>query len=228
MSLLLIDQKFDIIGLKQKPVEILNDILICEPAAFLGTSNGFFASDLSYDISKIEYNPNWKRIIMPEAAGNLFENGPVTKFFPISIYGAGSSLDLIKNGNIYLLNSYSGSEQGQLYRYCINIEDKDNCINIFPDIFIQNKSTFFVNLEDYRTQISTDGATIAVCKNSFIDEPPRAYLLPYDLKSGRRFGARSLISLDLNIEEFKAIGPLQKIDSGAWIINGDFGLRLNI
>lgn len=211
-------------------VEIFSDLIISEPIALLGTSNGFFRSGNNVDISKATSDTlvNWTLIKMPESVGTIYGNGPATRFFPITT--TGQATDIFNNGNIYLLNSYSGYEQAQIYRYALSSTNNtvtDSSVLLFQDIFIKGKPTFFVNLEDYRNYIYTDGAVISASRSAFMDENPKLFLLPHGLRSGQRFGARNLVSLNLDLNNFKSIGQLNRISAGAYIVYGDFGIRIN-
>lgn len=209
-------------------VEIFSDFLIEEPIALLATSNGFFRSGDSIDISLItnDLASNWTLIDMPEPVGTIFGNGPATRIFSTPSFIKGKN----KYRNIYLLNAYSGYEQAQIYRYALSLENNKvsrNSVLLFQDIFIKDKPTFFVNLEDYRNYIYFDGAVSSASRSSFMSESPKIFLLPYNLKSSQRFGARNLISLNLGLDNYKTIGQLSKSVSGAFIVYGDFGIRLN-
>ncbi len=209
-------------------VEIFLDMLVSPPLALLATSNGFYRSGNNIDISKTTADnyANWTLVNMPEAAGTIAGHGPATRIFSAAQFQV---LDN-KFKNIYLLNAYSGYEQGQLYRFALSVEDNkvtDNSVLLFQDIFIKGKPTFFVNLEDYRNYIYSDGATISASRGSFMTESSKIFLLPYNLKSSQRFGARKLVSLDLALDKSKTIGQLIKSSSGSFIVYGDFGIRFN-
>lgn len=209
-------------------VEVFTDMSIIEPLGLLSTSNGFFRSGTDVDISRVvsDNYAKWTLVPMPEAVGNNLGNGMATRIFPIFQFKNLND----KIANLYLLNAYSGYEQAQMYRFSVSLKDykvHDNSVLLFQDIFIKDKATFFVNLEDYRNYIYADGATIAASKPSFMGDSPKLFILPYNLRSSQRFGARSLVSLDLDLEKFKSIGQLTKTYSGAFLVYGDFGIRFN-
>lgn len=200
-----------------------SDILVSPPIALLATSIGLFRSSSLFDIEQSD-KVQWQQINLPESAGSFNGQGPVTRLFGISPTGFETD---VKNGNVYLLNAYVGLHQSQVYRLDLQ-EFSDISVNLFPDLFIKDKPTFFVNLEDYRNYIVTDGAIIAISRSSYSEKSPLLLLLPQNLKSGQRFGSKNSVIVKLGIDEFNSIGKMIRSSaSGAWLVPGDFGLRIN-
>lgn len=200
-----------------------SDLIVSPPIALIAASSGLFISSkgsiLSDDPSLIQ----WKMVEMPESAGSFCGSGPATRFWPISL----GSIEDIKNGNLWVLNSYIGLNQGQIYRYTLRSNSQTSII-LFPDLFVKDKRTFFVNLEDYRNYVATDGAIIGVSRSAYAGQSPKLFLLSHTLKSGQRFGGRNVVNLQLGLQDFCTIGSMIKVSaSGSWLVHGDFGLRIN-
>lgn len=218
-----------------RKVGFFSDMLISGPLALLATSNGLFRSGNGIDISKIsKTNPrskiNWTPVPLPESAGSFKNMGPVSRLFAISTTGLAK--DVIFNGNIYVLNAYTGYHQAQLYRLTlspgteIDPQVNNETVKLIPDMFINGKLSFFVNFGEYRNYIATDGAIISSSRSAYIDQSPFLEFAPIELKSGKRFGTRN--SLQFAQKDFHSIGQLiRNSASGAWMLPGDFGLRAN-
>lgn len=208
-----------------------SDVIITGPLAILATSNGLFRSANSIDINKVgsQKQTSWVSLDLPEAVGNFSNTGPVVRLFGIT--KSGQESDLCNKGNLYVLNAYTGYRQAQIYRFYVNVENnivQSDSILLFEDKFVQDLSTFFVNLKDYKNYIYTDGAIITTSSSSFFDVGPRFNILPKKLKAGDFVGASNSILIDLGIKNYKSINKtIRDSASGSLIITGDFGIRLN-
>lgn len=210
--------------------DFFSDVIISEPLGVLATSNGLFAtSNISNVATAIHSNDiNWQTAQLPEVAGTFCGLGPVSRLLGLSPNGFETGIN--QNGNIYALNGYVGYNEAQVYRFFVtpNPMPTSNPLLLFPDLFILNKPTFYVNLEDYRNYFITDGAINAVSRSSYAGASPKLWLLHYPLASGQRFAAKNAALVDLNIENCKSIGRLTRDSaSGSWLIYGDFGIRIN-
>jgi len=210
--------------------DFFSDVIISEPLATLATSNGLFASSNNSNVATA-IHPNditWQVVCLPEVAGTFCGYGPVSRLLALSPNGFETGVR--NNGNIYALNAYVGYNEAQVYRFFVNPENIPfaNALSLFADMFILNKPTFYINLEDYRNYFITDGAINAVSRSSYAGSSPRLWLLNYQLRSGQRFAAKNPSLLDLNIQQYKSIGRLTRDSaSGSWLIYGDFGIRIN-
>lgn len=201
-----------------------SDFLVTENLILLATSVGLFRSSKNTNILTTK-NVVWQIIELPESAGSFCGQGPVTRLFTIS--PTGLEEDFVE-GNIYLLNAYVGLQQAQVYRLTFNEQSGNVSVLLFPDLFVKNIRTFFVNLETYRNQLSTDGALILVSRSKYNEGGSQLFILPHRLKSGQRFGARESVIVPLNLNKFCSISGVIRVSaSGSWLLYGDFGLRLN-
>ena len=210
--------------------DFFSDVIISEPLGTLATSNGLFASSNTSNVATVihQNDISWQVVCLPEVAGTFCGYGPVSRLLALSPNGFETGVR--NNGNIYALNGYVGFNQAQVYRFFVNPNNipSANALSLFPDMFILNKPSFYVNLEDYRNYFITDGAINAVSRSSYAGSSPKLWLLNHQLRSGQRFAAKNASLIDLNIAQCKSIGRLTRDSaSGSWLIYGDFGIRIN-
>lgn len=210
--------------------DFFSDVIISEPLGTLATSNGLFTTPSTSNIATAIHHNDilWQVVSLPEVAGTFCGFGPVSRLLAISPNGFETGVS--KNGNIYALNGYVGYNEAQVYRFFVNQNNgaSSNALLLFPDMFILNKPTFYINLEDYRNYFITDGAINAISRSSYAGSSPKLWLLNYPLRSGQRFAAKNPTLLDLSIQQCKSIGRLTRDSaSGSWLIYGDFGIRIN-
>lgn len=210
--------------------EYFSDMIISPPLAILATSKGLYRSGNGINIlsCKTSSEIKWTQVELAESVGAVNGQGPVTRLLALTRSGLES--DLVNGGNLYALNAYVGYTQAQLYRLSVQLIDgkiSDKSVVLLPDYFIKGLNTFFVNFGDYRNYIATDGAQIFASRSSFSNKSPLLEILPFQLKSGQRFGARNSITIDLKAENTHSIGRMIRLSaSGSWVIHGDFGLRV--
>ena len=131
---------------------------------------------------------------------------------------------------MYILNGYVGLSQALIYRSVIKLEGgqvTDTSVQLFPDLILRGKNTFFANVADYRNFVATDGSFIAVSRSSFGGKAPLLELFSPILKSGEAANVRANFPFLLLSLQEQTIGQLVRNSaSGAFMVPGDFGLRL--
>lgn len=209
-----------------------SDVIISGPLALLATSEGLLRSGNGVDIKTVDssFNVDWTQVLLPESAGSFSVPGPVSRLFAISSSGFEQDVATL-GGNIYLLNAYVGYHEAQVYRLSVQLDQgmvTNNSVLLLPDLFISNKTSFFVNLGNYRNYLSTDGALIFVSRSAYGSATAIAEVLPHRLKSGQRFGTRNSVRMQLGIDNARSIGLITRNNSsGSFFVYGDFGLRIN-
>ncbi len=207
-----------------------SDVIISGPLALLATSFGLLRSGNFVSIQTVtnQVNVGWTAVPLPESAGSLTNPGPVSRLFAISPTGFETNVAL--GGTVYVLNAYVGFTQAQIYRFVLQLTNgavTDSSVTIFPDLFIQGLPTFFAHLGDYKNYVVTDGALIAVSRSAFGKVPPVLELLPSTIKSGEAGAGRNLVPFVMFKKPDSSIGKLLRSSaSGAWIVPGDFGVRV--
>lgn len=212
-------------------VSSFSDIIISGPLVLLATSEGLLRSGNNVDIRTVskESDVHWTKVPLNETVGSLTCEGPISRLYAIS--ATGYEQDVAQGGNVYVLNAYVGTSQAQVYRLWIQVQSQvtDSTITLFPDYFVKDTKTFFVDLGEYRNFIATDGALMTASRSAYGDKIGLLELLPSHLKSGHRFGARGSISVKFLSKDKRAccVGQmLRDSASGAWLLPGDFGIRV--
>ena len=207
-----------------------SDLIITGPMALLATSYGLLRSGNGVNIELVDSKDHvwWTPIVLPESTGSSFMPGPVTRLFALS--HTGNETDVAHKGMVIALNASVSMSETQLYRLAIDLkqgEVTDKTVQLLPDLFILGPRTFFAPLGDYRNYVVTDGALIAVSRSAFGLQKPLIELLSPLLKSGQPQGARSRVIFTPLQSQAVAVGKLIRDSaSGAWMIPGDFGVRI--
>lgn len=211
-------------------VASFSDVIISGPLALLATSDGLVRSGNGVDIRDNESDFKWTLVHLPESVGSLTKEGPVSRLFAISSNGI--EKDVARGGTVWALNAHVGTLQAQVYRLALQVDSgvvTDASVHLYPDFFIKDIKTFFVDLSDYRNYIVTDGALTAVSRSAYGQAQPLFELLPPRLRNGQLLGiAKGLRMKFLNKEDHsRSIGQLVHCSgAGYWLFPGDFGIRI--
>ncbi len=197
-----------------------SDLLVSGPLALIATSKGLFRSGNYVNVQSAANSIPLVQVDLPESAG------PVTRLQAIS--STNEETDVGMNGNVYVLSACVGLSQAQIYRLVIAAGSvTDETVQLFPDYYIRGVKTYFASLGDYRNYVVTDGALIALSRSAFGGAHPFMELLSPTLKSGEINGARVRITLLVLPSPFVSLSKLIRSSaSGAWMVPGDFGLRI--
>lgn len=207
-----------------------SDIAVSGAFGLLATSGGLLRVGNNGDISTAHNadSINWTSVTLPESVG------PVTRIVPISPTGQEHEFATHDNGgNIYILNAYVGYHQARVYRFTVkNITNTlvdDSTLTLFPDYFVKDKKSFYLNVGDYRNYLATDGALFFLSRSAYAPTKAAPFLevLRPDLFHAQRLSARTSTKV-LEIEKATSIGRLlRRSATGSWLISGDFGLQVN-
>lgn len=215
------------------------DMAISGPLALLATGVGLYRSGNNVNIQVVSNNTDahWTKVSLNELSGTLIENrpnvGPITQLLPIS--PTGMEKEWFTNargigGNIYVLNGNVSYQQAQVYRININYGVVSNSTVIpFPDFFVGDLRSFYVDLTDYRNGIQTDGGVFMVGRSAYLEEWPFISVLSPALRSSQINGG-GVRSTQVMLREYKyySLGRIIRLSAlGGWAVGGDFGIRLH-
>ena len=205
-----------------------SDIAVSGKFGLLATNAGLLRVGNDGDISTAPHTTavNWTAVTIPESVG------PVTRILAISPTALETEFATTDNGgNVYILNASVGYHQARVYRFTIanttSNPINDTTCTLFPDYFVKDKRTFFLNVGDYRNYIATDGALFFFSRSAYKQATPFLEQLSSDLHSGKRSAIKGRKKV-LEIAEATSIGRLIRCSAtGSWMIGGDFGLHVN-
>ncbi len=205
---------------QKKSLASYSDFSLKGPLAIIATSFGLIRSGNGTDVRTATALP-WLAVPLPESVGSLTNPGPVSRLYAIQT-SDGDALD-----NLYVLNGYVGLNQALIYRLVVSLENgivTDSSVLLFPDYILKDTQTFFTNIGEYRDYVVTDGAFIALSRSSLDCSPPLLELLSPALKSGQSARSRAPF---IAMPGKGTIGLLvRSSSSGAWMVPGDFGVRI--
>ncbi len=191
----------------------------------LATSVGLFRVGNNSDITSASNSSevNWTNVNVPQALG------PISKLFIVS--STNSENDFAFNGQIYTLNNYRGFNISRLNRFFVNLGSSidNNTILSVPDMILQNSLSSYLDFGIFKDGVFIDGSLIA-CFNSKDSNLQRSLniILPFAGSGTRYYQVKSIgISLDVPLDSVQINGIIRNSASGAIILNGDFGLRVN-
>jgi len=192
----------------------LLDLVVSEKFAVLAASTGLFrvGDDANIQTAANSVEVDWMQVVIPEGIS-------VVQFLQ-SIASTVIPNGLAKNevGNLYINDAYRGLDVSQLNRYrvesVVNIPVSDCTIEPLPDIHIKDILTAFRLFSGFRGMAVYDGTDLFSSRDRVQTSPPvvfnRNILLPVDIAT-----ASTVSSI------------VRSSASGAWLVSGDFGLRVN-
>lgn len=208
-----------------------SDALISAPFGILATSSGLVRVGNGADIATAadQISVRWTAVPFNESVG------PVSRLYGISTTGREEDLFSPGNpGNIYFLNAFVGYHQTRLYRFTLDYTGviTDTTLQTFPDYFVKNTPTFYLNVGDYRNYLATDGAIMALSQSRYIEQPPYVSLLgPKWRLGGQPQRLQQAVERAQKVVQpltGKSMGKmLRQFASGAWLVGTDVGLFVN-
>lgn len=213
-----------------------SDSAISQELGLLATSAGLFRVGNGHDVrTGTRASLNWTKIVIPNAPG------PATRFGFATT--TGKNTDFKTNSQIHLLAAYTGYNQAQLNRYYVNFSGAitDTTIQAVPD-FIVASSTFLIAFGAFRNFLLDDGAFVVSTRSRnnlpiddpFLDpvtgltqEPKQKREAFVKLAANKRI-AKEQIKVPFKIETTSNIAnTIRSSASGAVLVPGDFGLKVN-
>lgn len=207
-----------------QPGVVFNDFAVSDKFGILATSKGLFRVGNGKNIitAKNSEQVSWTFVKVPESVD------VIAKLFLIS--PTGNDLDYAKKGQVYVLSAYRGTNQTKLNRLFVNLENEINDSTITPvnDLFIKNQLSSFFEFNSFREKFWTNGSLLmSICSTDLNSDLSLNILSPRVACSAKSVMIRNYL-VDLEIEKIYQMGNVVRNSaSGALMINGSFGLRVN-
>lgn len=201
-----------------------SDALVVNKLALLATTNGLWRSGNNVDIKIIPSitDAYWTPVALPEGSG------VATQLIAQTTHATG--------GQVYVLETNYGTHQAQIHRFAIKPMEgldvvDDTTVQLFPDLFVQDNPSYFVNFGSIERLGTTDGARywFGHSKNNFIPLGLGTFSGLTQIASGIRFIGNSLRSVGhLAITTGTQLHAITANSAwGNWVITGDFGIRVH-
>ena len=221
----------------------LEDVIISGDLALLATSKGLWrvGDGRSCKTAQDSQQMNWTPVLLRESPG------PVIQLFAVS--PTGNEIDVATHNNggqIYALSAYMGYHQARVYRLSIHTGAvTESTVRPFPDYFVKDIPTFYLNIGDYKNRLFTEGASIMLSRSRYNPTNTDAYiqsLPPYELHKNMETvetgsihfvtaNTRALIRaavVQAHLRSKKSLGIIKRLSSdGSLLIAGNDGLELH-
>jgi hypothetical protein len=153
------------------------------------------------------------------------------QIFCVTYTGREQDLTSEHGGNIYVLDTNPGKNLAMVHRFTVTpTQNSQNpyIIEQFPDIFIKDIPTYFVQFAGYRNWIYTNGSLLFQERDRTIQHEPLCSLLPAYVKSGLHFGGNREEIIPVNVQGADIIQPIVALSSsGAWFLAQNNILSVN-
>lgn len=197
----------------QPTIGTLLDVLVSGKFALIGTSTGLWRVGDGADIQTATDSADvaWTQVSIPQGVPVVQYMQSISNSSLANSWAAGV-------GNIYINDAYRGFDWAQVNRYTVadvaTDPITDNTVLPLPDIVVEGALSAFRDFSGFRNIIMYDGADLFSTRDRFQITPPVVYdwalALPLTIANG------SIVS-----------SMVRSSASGAWIVAGDFGLRVN-
>lgn len=206
---------------------LLTDFIVSEKIALLGSSFGLFRVGNGVDIRQVksEAEAQWTPVPLDE--------GSLCVGMIQAISRTGRVQDCARTGGmIHVLTAYQGNNRSQAYRFRINPVGgghvDTHAVVPLGDFFVKDQPSYFVDFGGYRDWLFFDGAFFFYGTSRNQPQDPLLRLLPSAVHSGQRFAASSSTNIPLSLQAYASVMPMVRSSAtGAWLLPGDFGLKIN-
>ncbi len=207
------------------------DVVVSGHLAVLATSVGMFRSGNEKNVGTAASIADvaWTQVVMPENAG------PVQQLVVMSQTGVAQ--DLQRGGNLFAMGSYAGKNKGKWSRFTVadysGSSVTDTIIQPLPDIFVRSQKdgaiySYFASFGTYRPLLAPCSALQMTARDKDLNKLSTIDMISSWLKSGQRFAATSLHSVNAALETVSDItSVLRSSGSGDFLAGTDNGLRVN-
>lgn len=200
-----------------------SDLVIADKLALLATSHGLYR--ISNGCSVKIGTPRWTAVPLGESLGPVY-----------SLSSAESSFGLAVGGQVYALGAYSGYDEARLYRLYVREGSaiSSTSVRTIGDMYLKDEPSFFVSFGQLRSFYFDDGSVRLVTRP--VNETrvmalyalPNSLRIPVDTTTDTQFLASHSTLISAEISDYGIFGrPWRLSPSGAWLLYGDFGLRVN-
>ncbi len=200
--------------IQSEPNGTLLDLVVSGKFALLAASTGLYRVGDDADITTATNNTDvdWTQVVIPEGIS-------VVQFLQ-AISSTIQPNGLAKNaiGNLYINDAYRGLDVSHINRYrvesVLSMPISDCTIEPLPDIRIKDILTAFRVFSGFRNMILYDGTDLFSSRDRMQTSSPVVF--------------NRKIILPLDIADASTVSSIVRSSaSGAWLISGDFGLRVN-
>ena len=199
-----------------------SDIIVGDKLAILATSKGLYRIANNSSIrGEIVY---WSYVPLNESVGAIN-----------SLSFSSSSTDLnsgIANGSqIYALSAYQGYDSARIYRFYSHEGSSisDSSFQNIGDVFIEGTPSYFWDYGQMRTTYTDDGSVRFSTRPSSCGRDMGLFTLsPFVQVGSTAFSSNPERSISGDFGTTGSFGKVIRLSSsGAWLVNGNFGLRVN-
>jgi hypothetical protein len=178
----------------------------------VATTKGLFLSDYITDVDENK-TPAWRNITLNSDANLLL---PAAHLFFISSEKGG----ITKDGNLYLLAADLSLNLANVYRF--NVQSSE--VTAFNE---SNGNDDFYSIGALKTNFVTDGAIGFLQLSKHLDISHFLTRMTLLTNKTRIRNSEQVIGLDLDANAYNVGIMVQNSASGAWVVPGDWGIRVN-
>lgn len=207
------------------------DLIVSQSLGLLATSDMLFCIGDGLSVSQISQNQSsaWKRVVLPEGVT------PIRQLATVTLTGRAQDITRNLGGNVLVLGADQGNDQAVLSRLAIQALDDDQPVGVdtvtpLPDVLVQNRPTNFLNFGRFIDQLATDGGVYMATQDATVNSSAMVRVASFVTQP--QVGRPAIGSAMQPVKALSSLGNLitslqRNIGSGAWMITGDFGLRVN-
>jgi hypothetical protein len=203
----------------------LFDVAVSDSFALLASSNGLYrvGNDANIQTAVDHMAVDWTNVVIPEGMP------VVQQLQPIASNSLPNGFAKTDNGNVYILDAYAGLDSAQQNRYTVQSvvgqPITSNTIVPLPDIKVKDILTAFNVFNNYVDFFNFDGT------DNFYGRDRRFVIKPMlrdELFTAPPYLFDRSEPVPLGIDDAYGITTIVRSSaSGAWLVSGDFGLRVN-
>lgn len=208
------------------------DLIVTEKLALLATSAGLLQSGIDKNVQDAESIADLSWIMIPLAESAV----AVRQLYAQTTDSRSQQLGRSAiGGSVYVLSGNYGKNRARLHRLSVSSvllgPITHDTVQVIPDLFIKDKSSYFVDFSQMLQNFATDGALFFFTKDGQQGSSLMIKALPAQInawpKTGYRFlGARSVV-VPITFNNGKIITSLARnATSGSFMATGDFGLKI--
>lgn len=200
----------------------LCDVVIGEKLALLATNKGLYriANNNSIKVGR----PAWVPVVFNESPGPVYS---------LSIIGSQADVgqSFLTGAQLFALAAYRGYQQACLYRLYIleGSQVSDSSVQMIGDLFVQGLPSYFASFGQFRAAYADDGSVRLAVRPVDPCRTLALYALPAYMRVGlTHFPTAYCTNIAADLPPCAQMGmPLRSDASGAWLLYGSFGLRVN-
>lgn len=208
----------------------LRDLIVSQSLALLATSNMLFRVVDEDSIQRLNGSQiRWQRIALAQGLTS------VTQLVAVTPTGRAQDITRGVGANVLVLGADQGNDQAVVNRLVVAPLASDQAVNaetvaLLPDIVVQNTPSNFLTFGMFVDEFITDGAVYMTRRDAQQTENSLVQIVSF--ATPPRTGKPSIGIAMQPIKTLASLGRIitslqRNVASGAWVITGDFGLRIN-